>query len=291
MITIQDAAKLLAVVAVWGLTFVVIKIGVAVAPPLFLTAMRFVFAAIPAVFILPRPKVALWKLGAYGVLLGVIQFGLVFSALRLGLAAGITSLVIQLQVFFTIALSAFIYGEKPKPWQLVGACVALVGAVIIGSERVGGTQIIPLLMIVGAALAWGGANLVGKSAGRVDMMSFVAWGSLAAPVPLFILSGMVEGWDTLWAAASHPSWTMMIVSAIMGWVATNGGFGIWGVMLGRYPVSTVAPFALLVPVFGFLGGAIVYGEGITLAEMIGALGIFSGLIINLNGGRWRVFNF
>ena len=114
----------LSVALVWGLSFIAIRWGVDEVPPLLLTAVRYVFAAVPAVFFVKRPAVGWPLLVGYGFAIGVGQFGLLFLAIKLGMPAGLSSLVIQLQVFFTIFLAFAFFGERPNLAQLGGAAVA-----------------------------------------------------------------------------------------------------------------------------------------------------------------------
>ena len=83
-------------------------------PPLLLTALRYVAAVLPAIFFVRRPDVRLASLIGYGFAIGVVQFGLLFVAIKLGLPAGLASLI-QLQVFFTMGLAALFLAERPGP--------------------------------------------------------------------------------------------------------------------------------------------------------------------------------
>src|SRR6478735_2828502 len=98
---------------IWGLSFVVIKLGVGTMPPLLLCALRFLFAALPAILFIPRPKAPWTNVVAYGFFLGVAQFGLLFAALAIGMPAGLASLVMQAQIFFTILFAALFMNERP----------------------------------------------------------------------------------------------------------------------------------------------------------------------------------
>ncbi|HNN55681.1 MAG TPA: EamA family transporter, partial [Novosphingobium sp.] len=106
----------LAVTAVWGSNFVVIKFALAHLPPLTLALLRFALAFFPLALFLPRPKVPWRNLAGYGVLIGAGQFGLLFTAMRADITPGLASLVIQSQAFFTIALAAWLGGERPAPY-------------------------------------------------------------------------------------------------------------------------------------------------------------------------------
>ena len=194
----RDVALTLAVIVIWGVNFMAIKWGVAEVPPLLLTALRYVVAAVPAIFFVRRPTVRLSILVAYGLAIGVGQFGLLFSAIHLGMPAGLASLVLQLQSFFTIGLAVAFLGERPKGAQLFGALVALVGigGIIAVREAFEGAALWPF----GDDGLRGGGMLEGvastslvKKAGRIDMLGFVVWSSLAPPIPLYLLSLIFEG--------------------------------------------------------------------------------------------------
>src|SRR6478736_3973062 len=185
----------LLVTAIWGLSFVVIKLGVGTMPPLLLAALRFLFAALPAVIFIARPKTDWRILVGYGFFLGVAQFGLLFAALSLGMPASLASVVMQAQVFFTILFAALVMGERPGPHQVIGGLIASLGLVLIAWPRMTGGGAVPFLMTVLAAASWGVANIVSKKAGRVDMLGFIVWASLIPPWPLLAFSLMLDGPD------------------------------------------------------------------------------------------------
>ncbi len=170
----RDILTAISVAVVWGLTFIAIKIGVGETTPLALSALRFVFAALPAVFFVPPPKASPWIVALYGLFIGVGQFGLLFVAIRQGFPVGLASLVIQLQAFFTIFLAWALMRERPRRAQLVGAGVAFIGIALIGSRRLDGASLVPFLMVIAAAAFWGAGNIAAKFAGRVDMLAFVS---------------------------------------------------------------------------------------------------------------------
>ena len=275
----------LVVVAVWGFNFVVIKLGLADVPPLLLTGLRFLFAALPAVMFIRPPKCWWGWVVAFGFILGVVKFGLLFVGMKLGMPAGLSSLVLQLQAFFTIAFALPLLGERPKAVQLAGAAVAFGGIALIAADRTSGAALGPFLMVIAAAACWGLANIVTKKAGRVDMLAFVVWASLVPPLPLFALSWAIEGGPAITAALAHPSLTALGAVAYLAWPTTLLGFGIWSWLMSRHPAATVAPFSLLVPIFGLSSAALVLGEKLGLHEAIGAALVFAGLALNVLGPR------
>ena len=279
----RDILLTLLVIFVWGVNFVAIKVGVAEVPPLLFTGLRFFFTALPMVFFLPRPAASWAALAAFGILLGTVKFGLVFSAIRLGMPVGLTSLVMQLQVFFTIGLAVFLLGERPNRMQITGALIAFGGIGVLAAGQGGTVPMLPFAMTIAAAFAWGCANIVIKKVGRVDMLAFLVWSSLFSPLPLFALSFWLEGPDAMLASLSPPTIAAMLALAFIVGPSTLFAFGMWNSLLSRYPLSQVSPFALLVPVVGLLCGVFLLGEPFGLFAMIGSAIVFCGLIINVFG--------
>ena len=285
MLSPRDLFLALLVVLVWGLNFVFIKWGVEEVPPLLLTGLRYLCAALPMVFFVRRPQVRTGTLVVYGLAIGFAQFGLLFSAIKLGMPAGLASLIIQTQAFFTIALAMLFLGERLGRVQAIGALVAIAGIGVIATERFEITALMPLLMVVLAAFFWGVANIASKKAGQIDMLSFVVWASLVPIVPLLALSLLVEGPSAIGAALTSVSPRTIGVVLFNGYVATIVGFGIWSYLLKCYPAGLIAPFSLLVPVFGIGFAYLLLGEVITLIEVIGSALVFAGLLLNVFGPR------
>lgn len=275
----------LLVVAIWGFNFVVVEVGLADVPPLFLTALRFFFAAVPAVFLLRRPAVA-WRLFlGFGLVFGVVKFGLLFVGMKAGMPAGLSSIVLQMQVFFTIAFAFLALGERPRRVQYLGAGVAIAGIAAIGAARFESAAFLPFALVIASAAAWGVANILIKKAGRIDMLAFVVWTALVPVLPLLALSLVFEGPQAIAAVVAHPSWTAIGAVAYLAGPTTLFGYGMWSRLLSHHPAATVAPLALLVPVFGMASARLVLGEPFGSVELAGAALVFVGLTINVLGPR------
>ena len=283
--SLRDFLLALAVVTVWGVNFVAIRWGVDEVPPLLLTSLRFACAAVPAVFFIRPPKVGLGILVSYGFAIGVLQFGLLFAAIKLGMPAGLSSLVMQLQAFFTIGLAVAFLGERPGLFQLAGAAVAFAGIGVIGLERLEGAALVPLLMTIAAALFWGIGNVITKKAGKIDMLSFVVWSSLVPPIPLFLASLLFEGPGALPQALGDITWLGGGSLLFISYAATLFGYGAWSMLLSRYPANLVAPFTLLVPIAGIGSAALLLGETVSGIEVLGSVLVFGGLLLNVFGPR------
>ena len=277
----------LAVVAVWGTNFVVIKYALAHLPPLLFAALRFTLVLLPAMLVLPRPAVRWQNLAAYGLLIGVGQFGLLYVAMNGHISPGIASLVIQVQVFFTIGLSMRVTGERVRPFQVVALTLASCGIVVILRHTDGTTTLVGLLLVVLAALSWALANIAAVRGAPANMLAYVVWASAFAIVPLFALSLAIEGADAALAgvrAADLATWGAV---AWQAWANTLFGYVAWGWLLARHPAATITPLALLVPVFGIGASALLLGESLPAWKLTAAALVMAGLALNLLWPRLR----
>jgi O-acetylserine/cysteine efflux transporter len=274
-------ALALAVVAVWGTNFVVIHAALAEFPPLLLAALRFALAAFPAILFVKRPAIGWRKTGGYGLAIGAGQFGLLFIAMNGRIAPGLASLVIQSQVFFTIALSALIHSERVRPAQIAALALGAAGLVLIGAHGDGHTSSLGLALTLGAALSWAAGNLIVRASRSVAMFPFVIWARVAAFPPLLLLSLLAEGPAAIAGSIRHASaagW------AAVGWQAfgnTIFGFGAWSWLLARHPAATVTPLALLVPVFGMGAASLLIAEPMPGWKLAAAAMVFGGLALGM----------
>jgi O-acetylserine/cysteine efflux transporter len=267
-----------------------IKVALSELPPFMLAALRFAFAALPAVFVVARPDMPWRGVVAYGLAIGVAQFGLLFVGIALGMPAGLSSLVIQLQAFFTIALAVAFAGDRFGRWNAIGAAIAATGIVVLAMHKAGagaGT-LAGFAAVVGAAFAWGVGNVIAKRAGAdhdVDAFSLVVWSSLVPPLPLAALSLAFEGGVEPLRAVANASWVAWACVGFMAWGATLFAYAQWNRLLHTYPTALISPFSLLVPVSGMLSAALFLDETLVAAQALGVALVFAGLAVNVLGPR------
>lgn len=266
----------LAVVFVWGTNFVVIRWGLDGLPPFLFATLRFAFSALPWLLFVPRPTAPWSKMAVFGVLLGVGQFGLLFLAIQGHISPGLASLVVQIQVFFTIGLSLALMGERVRGFQVVGLLLALGGLGVIALNlNAAVVTLAGLGLVLSAAFFWACANLVIKSLGPVNMLHFMVWSSVFAVPPLLAISWFVEGPALMHSAVLNAApgvWASVLWQALGN---TLFGYGAWNWLLARHPAATVTPLALLVPVFGMGASAFSLGEALPLWKL-GAAGLVLG---------------
>jgi O-acetylserine/cysteine efflux transporter len=292
-LSLRDLLLTLAIVATWGFAFVVAKIALREIPPFAFAAVRFLLAAVPLVFFIPRPRVPWKHVIAYGLVMSVSQFSLLFLGLKLGMAAGLSSLVAQVQVFFTIGLAILFLGDRPAAHYAIGAGVAGIGIVLLAVEQLlagAGITMVGFLCVIGAALSLAGGNVEAKWIGRTyvpDMFALVVWSSLVAPLPLAVLSWIFEGGASVVDKVAHAGVLTWICVLFLAYIATLFGFAMYANLLHRYPTALVAPFGLLIPVFGLGGGVLFLGESLVPMQMVGAAFVLAGLIFHVYSPRLR----
>ncbi len=272
----------LAIVAVWGTNFVVIKISLASFPPFLFAALRYTFAFLPLVFFMPRPKVSWMNLCLYGVAVGVGQFGVLYYAIDGRISPGLASLVIQTQVFFTIGFAMYFAKEGLRRYQVVAVLVAMTGLGIIALHTDASTTFLGLALVVFTGFSWGVANTASRRAGAINMLSYVVWASAFAIPPLFAISFLFEGG---WGHLSHSieaapvgAWAGVLWQS---WGNTIFGYSAWAWLLSKHPAAVVAPAPLLVPIFGMGASAYFLSESLPLWKMFAAGLVIAGLVVNL----------
>jgi O-acetylserine/cysteine efflux transporter len=271
----------LAVVAVWGSNFVVIKHALADLPPLLFATLRFALAAVPAMLLVRKPAVSWRNLMGYGLLIGVGQFALLYTAIRVDISPGLASLVVQSQVFFTLGLAMLLTGERPQRFQWVACAIAAGGIAVIGWHTDGTTTPLGLVLVLGAALSWAGGNTLGRAAGRVDMLAYMVWSSACAAPVLAVLSLWMEGAPAITQGLTHASAGTWLAVAWQAVGNTLFGYGVWAWLLSRHAAASIAPMALLVPVFGMGASSVWLGEPLPGWKLVAAALVLVGLGVNL----------
>lgn len=277
----------LLLMVVWGSNFVVVKTTLHQLPPLLMAALRFALAAFPAVLWLPRPAVDWRNVAAYGLLIGVVQFSCLYTAIQGHITPGLASLVVQTQAFFTTGLAMYFLRERVQAFQWVALCLAMCGLGVIAWHSDGNTSLLGLGLVLVAAMGWSSGTLVCKQAGGVNLLSYVVWSSVWATFPLLGLSLVFEGWPAIQEALLQAHALTWAGVAWQAWANTLFGYAVWGWLMARHPAATVAPLSLLVPVFGMASSALLLGEPLPGWKLGAAALVMAGLALNVLWPRWR----
>lgn len=269
------------VMIVWGLNFSVIKLGVNEIDPLLLTAFRFTFAVIPAVFFVKRPQVKWRYLVGYGLTFAIGVWGMGSWSIQAGLSPGMASVLMQMNVVISLFVGYLLFKESITSIKVIGSIIAILGLALSVSVTDGSVTTLGLILILIASLSWSITSIIVKKAGTKEIFSFSIWGMLFAPLPLFALALLQSGSEQLLTLNTLLNSSVIFSVLFQAYPVTLFGYWVWNHLLVKYPLSTVAPLSLLVPIFGLLGSAIFYQERIGSVKGIACLLVITGLMIGL----------
>lgn len=291
----RDRLLGLTVVLLWGLNFLALRVGLDHLPPLFFAGLRFAIVGVPALLLIPRPKVRMRWILLYGTGFGVLQFGFLFTAMRVGMPTGLASLVLQSSAPFTVLLGALFLRERLRPIQIAGLVVAVTGMAVIGWDRFEHASLLPVLLTLAGGLGWAFGNIGARQAGKetpgLNPLHLALWITVVPGPPLFLLSALTEGPTTglraFAATFSATGWPALVALAYIAILATVIGSGMWTYLMSRHPAGVVAPFSLLVPVVGIAAAWAFLGEVPTVTSLIGGVIVIAGAFAATSAGRPR----
>lgn len=269
---LRDRILALVVAVAWGLNFPATAIALEHYPPFLLAALRFTLLAVPTLLFVPRPPIPFRWIVLVGATLGVLQFAFLYLGMAAGMPSGLASLVVQASAPFTVLLAGVLLRERLSARQVVGVSVAVAALAVIALHRAQTAALLPVVLVLCGALGWAIGNVATRKAGPVNPLHLTLWWAVVPPIPMAVLSFLVEGPDrigqalgTAFTADALPA-DLAVLYIVLA--ASVVGYGIWSRLMGRYPSSTVAPFSMLVPVVGVLASWAAFGEVPDLVEVI-----------------------
>jgi O-acetylserine/cysteine efflux transporter len=283
-----ELAAALVVVVIWGTNFIAMKTGLRHFTPFQLGAARYVFAALPLLFFIRPPRLHWRYVVLYGLLQGVGQFGVLFTALHVGMTASLASVLMQTQVFFTALFAFALLKERLGPplraglWLAAAAlvCFSLPYALPQAGDQPGAPTAWGFVLNLCAAACWGASNIVARKAQTAshgfDPLGLVVWASAMPVLPFIGLSLCFDAPETRWAWL-HAEVSSWVAVAYLGWVATITGYGLWTALLKRHPANRIAPFSLGVPAVGIMAGMGVLGETVSAWQWAGITLVLAAL--------------
>jgi O-acetylserine/cysteine efflux transporter len=278
-VTLKERWLAVLVAAIWGYNFVPARYGIAQFPPLLFAALRFAVVALPAVFFIKRPKVAWRSIIGVGMFMGVGQFGSLYVSMHNGMPAGLASIVMQMQALWTVLFAVSFLGEHLERRHIIGMVVAFAGLGVIAANRAKATPWSALGLCIFASVCWACSNITTRKARSTEPFALVIWASAVAPIPLLVLSFLVDGGAKISASFQNVPFKAVYGVLFAGFVGTIGAYGLWSKLLASRPASEVAPYSLLVPFFGISSAWLFLNERPAVAELIGAAVMILGVAI------------
>lgn len=266
---------------IWGLTFVVLRVGLRDASPLTFTAIRaFVGGLAIALGLLvsgqPFPRDRATQVTA--LLMGATNvagfWGLQSLAILL-ITPGETAILIYVQPLL-VAFGAWLFlDESLSLLATIGLGAGFVGVVLV----IGGQALLQpgqswpgYLLALGGALCWAAGTIFFKSRPhRQSLLWIAALQALYGSIPLTVLALTVE----------HPrvdlTLTLLWTVAYSGLGASALAYLIWFSLLRQHAASTVAAFVFLVPLVAVIGDALFLGDRFGLTAFFGGILIILGI--------------
>jgi O-acetylserine/cysteine efflux transporter len=261
----------------WGLNFVVAKILCAEIPVFFWLTLRYLMVAILLLSIYPKPPISIKSILMMSLVFGVLNSGLRFSGIYLGLDASLAVVVDKLSVPLSVLLSTLFLGEKIRWRTILGITISLFGILVLTKTPEVISNFLGFLLVALGALAWAIYNLQVKMAKARDSNALLAWVSLVASLMLGLMSAIFE--QGQFRAISEASLTTHLALLYTGLGSILLGHCIWYYLLSRYSLSSVAPFSLLEPVFGIVSAVIILNEAPGPQMLIGSAIAIMGVAI------------
>lgn len=280
---LRDRLLAVLVAVCWGVNFPATAVALQHFPPLLMVALRFTVVAIPTLVLVPRPQVPVRWLVGVGLGIGLLQFAFLYLGMAAGMPSGLASLVLQASAPFTVVIAGVWLRERISRRQLIGIGVAVVGLAAIAVHRAQVAALAPVLLVLCGAFGWAIGNVCSRQARAPKPLHLTLWMSVVPPIPMAILSLLVEGPARI-ARSLRTVATPEALPSVLGLlyivaVATLVGYGLWNWLLSRHPSSVVAPFSMLVPVVGVLTSWLAFGEIIDLPELIAGLVVVGGVLV------------
>jgi drug/metabolite transporter (DMT)-like permease len=272
--------------AIWGSTFLAIRIGNETVPPIWGAALRLVIAAVVLVALARITRQPLPRGAALSAALGygVFQFGVNLPLLYWGeteVSSGLSA-VIYATIPLTMAILARVLGiESLTRAKLVGALVALVGvAIIFSGESMSGTRLLPVGAVFAATwTACLGTLLLKRGPAQSAIGANAVGSAVGAPVCLAISALAGEPWSL---PASVRVWFPVLYLAIVGSV---GAFVVFAWLIQRWPATRASYISVVIPLVAVTLGALVRAERLHAATLAGSIVVIGGVALGLRASR------
>jgi drug/metabolite transporter (DMT)-like permease len=262
-------------VVLWSTGFIGAKLGLPDCEPLTLLTLRYlaVLLVMGAVALVTRARwpaaPAQWlHIGVSGLLVHAVYLGGVFTAIRLGLPAGVTALVVGLQPVLTALGAGLFLRERVRAAQWAGLAMGLVGVVLVVAHKVAGSGgPAAATLLVPAVVA-----LLGITAGTLYQKRFcprfdLRTGSVIQFLPCLVVTALVA-WRTE-TMAVH--WTPAFTFAL-GWlvlVLSVGAVSLLNTLIRSGSAVNVASLFYLTPPTTALIAWAMFGETLTGLALAG----------------------
>ena len=263
--TPRDASLATMAALLWGFNLIAGKIGVDVAPPLFFTGLRFLLVSILVVPFCQVERKYWPSLFKLSVCFGTGHFALLFVGLA-GVDAATAAITLQLGVPFSILISWLVFKENFGWRRSLALLLSFIGVAFLAGEP-RNTSWLPFALLVTCTVFWAWSNILVKRMPDIKPLAITGWLSLFAVPQVFFLSFLLETGQG--AAISNAGWPLIGALAYTAIAASIIANATWYGLMQKYPINTVVPFSMLIPIVGIGAGLLVLNEALTLQKLAG----------------------
>ncbi|MET4261808.1 O-acetylserine/cysteine efflux transporter [Bradyrhizobium sp. S3.12.5] len=260
----------------WGGNFVAVRLALDHFDPYLLTALRFSIVAM-LVPLVGWPRVPARTLLTYTLGSGIGQYLLSTLAIDMGLSPGLAALLIQFQVFISLALSFLMLRESVRTTTIVGSALGVVG--LIGVLATGGSKapLVASAICLLSAAGWAIANMTLKQTSETVIRLQCASALICLPavwVARALMRPAAPAVGEALTQAPLAGWLAVAYVAIASFAMAQI---LWGRAITSIGLASTAPIALLIPVFGVALAALVLGEHLNFQVLTSAAIVLVGV--------------
>jgi drug/metabolite transporter (DMT)-like permease len=288
---IADLLMLLAVAALWGASFLFIRVAVPILGPAALIEARVLLAglALVAVCAVMRKRAPVrGRIGNF-VLLAALSAAIPFTLIAIAevyLTASVAAILNATTPTFALLVSAVRERRRPSPYQLLGVLLGVIGVAVLmglGPLRFDGVVLLAALASLAAALSYALGGIYAKARfADTDPVVTATGQQLGAAALLLIPSVALP-------PRQVPDAGIMLSVLALALACTSLGFWLFYRLVNAIGPTGALTVTFLVPVFGVLWSAIFLRERpqwsiiLGLALILLAVALVTGLVTRLPG--------
>lgn len=266
------------VVVIWGVNFVVVKIGVQEIPATALLALRYGLAGL---LLAPFIKWPGWTVAKWcflqGIFLGVLHHGTFFYTMTL-MPAGLFAIIVNFNVVLVTLMGLFFFKEKVGPRTWLGILIGLIGIMILIGMPSEGTSLYGFFIALLSTFFVSFTYIMMKKIGSIHAPTYIALLSLPIAPILIGISLYVDGIE--WVKTPEDI-NLLIIGGVIFYqvVLISLTHMIWQHLMVKEAMSKMVPLTLLIPIFAVIAAFFILDETLTVYTMIGGLLTILGVAI------------
>lgn len=272
-------------VPLWSTGFIGAKFGLPYAEPFTFLLIRFaalVAVLVPLALLMRARWPGSWREAGHIAVTGILvhggYLGCVFSAIDVGLSAGVTALIVGLQPLLTAVVVGPLLGERVRPRQWMGFVLGLGGVTLVIGEKLIDTDIafsgLGVVLAVCALCAITFGTVYQKRfCTAMDLTSGSAIQFGAAGVLMALLATLLETMRVEW------SWTFVLTMGWLVFVLSIGAMNLLLLMIKQGEVARVASFFYMVPPCTAVVAWVLFDERMGLLGLAGMAVAVTGVAL------------